>query len=483
MKLKLFVLIIIFMPCVFMLIACTPKEPPPTHVGELEWSIDEEKHWHECNQPNCLEVFDEQEHLWNTGVQTTNPTCDTEGVLTYTCIICLHTKTESLGLGTEHTPSGEWLSSANKHWQISSCEHKEIVKQGEHNFDENNICKVCKYEPYTTGLVFQALSDESSENYEYAVSDFENNEAKEIIVPSTYNGKPVSKILENSLSNQKYVDKITIGKNVRVIEAFAMASCDTLNDVVFQENSKLDTIEKFAFFDSTYLENIILPDSLKTLKQGAFSFTRIKSINIPKNVTTIEGYFLFRACHELTTIAVDGANTKYKSDGNCLIETNKNLVVAGCVASSIPNYITEIGQGAFACIGENIEITIPASVKKIGDSAFFGCFYKKINFESNSSLTYIDDYAFSDCMGITEIIIPASVNHIGKFAFYVQYANVNYATLKKIQFEQTNGWYITEQKDGMSGTTIDVSDASQNGITMISIYDDCEYFNYYIKRK
>lgn len=477
------VMFAIFLPCVFVMTACKPKDPPPPHVGELEWSIDEEYHWHECTQPNCLEVFDKQVHMWNSGVVTTQPTCDTQGVLTYTCIICEHTKTESLGYGSEHTTNDEWITSATQHWKVSTCAHNVIVQQANHIFDSNNVCTICNYESYTQGLVFEALSDESLPTCEYAVKDFENADAKEIIVPSTYKGKPVSKILQNALSSHKKVDKITIGKNVRVIEAFAMASCDTLNDVVFQENSKLDTIENFAFFDNTYLENIVLPQSLKTIKKGAFSFTGIKSINIPKNVSSIDGYFLFRACYDLETITVDSANQTYKADGNCLIEKSKNLLVAGCNGSQIPNYITEIGTGAFATIGENLEITIPASVQKIGADGFFGSFYKKINFQANSNLTYIDDYAFADCIGITEITIPAKVTHIGQFAFYVQYANVNYATLKKVIFEQTSGWYITEQKEGTTGTMIDVTDSTKIARQLSSIYDDAEYYNYYVKRK
>lgn len=121
--------------------------------------------------------------------------------------------------------------------------------------------------------------------------------------------------------------------------------------------------------------------------------------------------------------------------------------------------------------------------KKLVQIAFFGCFYKKINFQANSNLTYIDDYAFADCIGITEITIPAKVTHIGQFAFYVQYANVNYATLKKVIFEQTSGWYITEQKEGTTGTMVDVTDSTKIARQLSSIYDDAEYYNYYVKRK
>ena len=485
MKTKIFVLVLfaMFLPSVFVMSACKPKDPPPTHVGELEWSIDNEYHWHECNQQNCLEVFDKQVHLFNSGVQTTLPTCDTQGVLTYTCIICNHTKTENLGYGSAHTTNDEWQTSATEHWKVSTCAHNVIVQQASHIFDANNICITCNYESYTQGIVFEALSDENLPSCEYAVKSFENNNVTEVVIPSTYKGKPVSKILKNAFSSEKKLDKVTIGKNVRVIEEFAFAMCDTLNDIVFKADSKLDTIDNFAFYDSTYLENIVLPQSLKTLKKGAFSFTGIKAINIPKNVSTIDGYFLFRGCYDLSTITVDSANQTYKAVNNCLIEKNKNLVVAGCNASQIPNNITELGTGAFAGIGENLEITIPASVQKIGADCFFGSMYKKIKFQANSNLTYIDDYAFGDCLELTEITIPANVTHIGQFAFYVQYANTNQSKLKNIIFEQTSGWYITSQKDGTTGTQIVVTDSSDNAWDMSNMYSDAEYFNYYIKRK
>ena len=157
MKFKIFILLAIVLPCVFIFIACTPKEPPPQHVGELEWSIDEEKHWHECIQKNCLEIFDEQVHMWTSGVQTTAPTCDTEGVLTYTCIICGHTKTQSLGYASEHTASGVWETSPVKHWQVSKCEHQVYINQGKHDFDANNVCKVCNYKNQQVGDTIPTL--------------------------------------------------------------------------------------------------------------------------------------------------------------------------------------------------------------------------------------------------------------------------------------------------------------------------------------
>jgi uncharacterized protein YjdB len=59
----------------------------------------------------------------------------------------------------------------------------------------------------------------------------------------------------------------------------------------------------------------------------------------------------------------------------------------------IPNYITEIGIGAFSRCTGLTEVTIPNSVTEIGSSAFSGC------------------------TGLTEVTIPNSVTSIGSYAF------------------------------------------------------------------
>ena len=117
-------------------------------------------------------------------------------------------------------------------------------------------------------------------------------------------------------------------------------------------------------------------------------------ITILDSITSI-GRLAFSACSGLTSISVDVNNPKYDSRNNCnaIIETETNILIAGCKNTIIPDSVTSIGSFAFWVCSELTSIVIPDSVTSIGD------------------------FAFWDCKGLTSIVIPDSVTSIGYSAF------------------------------------------------------------------
>ena len=78
--------------------AMTKKESIPAlgHDFSKEWTTCEVSHWHKCTRENCDAISDDEDHKWDDGKITTEPTCDNEGVKTYTCPVCNKTKTEPI---------------------------------------------------------------------------------------------------------------------------------------------------------------------------------------------------------------------------------------------------------------------------------------------------------------------------------------------------------------------------------------------------
>ncbi len=79
--------------------------------------------------------------------------------------------------------------------------------------------------------------------------------------------------------------------------------------------------------------------------------------------------------------------------------------------------VSTIESFAFSgCIGLT-SIDIPDSVTKIGDFAFSGC-TRLTSVDIGDGVTTIDSYAFSNCTRLTSVDIPDSVTTIGMNAFY-----------------------------------------------------------------
>ena len=172
-----------------------------------------------------------------------------------------------------------------------------------------------------------------------------------------------------------------------------------------------------AFSGCSNITSVTLPETLVGIGPQVFSgLTKLKSIVIPKNMQTVWGS-AFIGCDNLTSIVVDKDNTYLDSRNNCnaIITTKTNRLLAGCVASKIPDNVVEIGSDAF--VGRNItSIVIPNSVKIIGEYAFGECFdLESVTF--GNSIESIDEDAFYYCKKLKSINIPRSVTNIDISAF------------------------------------------------------------------
>jgi len=203
----------------------------------------------------------------------------------------------------------------------------------------------------------------------------------------------------------------------------------------------ISSIAKNAFKNNTTISSVDIPDSITSIGTCAFyNCSGLTRIEIPASVTDI-GAQAFSRCSGLTSIVVDGENSKYHSNGNCMITTATKLLILGCKTSVIPtdgsvtsignyafegctgltsivitNTVTSIGAFAFSGCTGLTSIEIPNSVKKLLSWAFYECVGLK-NIEIPNSVTSIGNYAFEGCTGLTSLIIGNSVTDIGALAF------------------------------------------------------------------
>ncbi len=193
-----------------------------------------------------------------------------------------------------------------------------------------------------------------------------------------------------------------------------------LDDGTYSIKAKdVNNMPSGVIIPSTYNER-----DVTAIAEEAFAgCSDLTSVLIPHNITSI-GISAFISCENLKTIEIDKNNTVYHSEGNCIIETETDTIIAACNYSIIPDYAAHISNSAFA-LTTFANIVIPNSVTSIGEYAFAACPNLTIVTIENG-VTYIGEGAFYNCGNLTSIDIGNSVTSIGNWAFLQCY---NLATI------------------------------------------------------
>ena len=210
-------------------------------------------------------------------------------------------------------------------------------------------------------------------------------------------------------------------ENLVSIGEYAFCDCTGIKSFDFAETDHLTTIQYSAFQGCKGLKSIEIPDGVTKIASCAFQLcSNLTSITIPSSVTDI-GIWVLSGCRALNSIEVDSGNAIYHSDGNCLIQTEKKELIAGCKSSVIPEdgSVISIGYYAFSgCTGLS-SVTIPDGVTNIGENAFYGCAGLS-SIVIPKSVTSIRSYAFNNCsfLRTVDVLEGSKLSSIEEGAFY-----------------------------------------------------------------
>ena len=165
---------------------------------------------------------------------------------------------------------------------------------------------------------------------------------------------------------------------------------------------------KLAFWGRSSLSEIVIPSSVTSIGNSAFSdCSSLSEVVIPSSVTRI-GDSVFWYCRTLSDIVIPSSVTRIGDSAFFYCRSLSNIV--------IPSSVTSIGDSAFFYCSSLSEVVIPSSVTSIGNSAFSNC-SSLSEVVIPSSVTSIGVGAFSNCDSLSKIVIPSSVTRIGNYAF------------------------------------------------------------------
>ncbi|MBR3640789.1 MAG: leucine-rich repeat protein, partial [Oscillibacter sp.] len=164
-----------------------------------------------------------------------------------------------------------------------------------------------------------------------------------------------------------------------------------------------------------------VPDGVQIIDSCAFiNCAELTELSLPSSVSDV-AVVAIAGCEVLAAINVDAGNAVYKSvDGVLFTEDGKTLLAypAGKsdLAYTVPDGVTELGDGSF--IGcENLErIALPASVETIAAEAFTSC-RGLWSVTGGAGVKEIGNAAFGACVNLQEFALPSGLETLGELAF------------------------------------------------------------------
>ena len=191
------------------------------------------------------------------------------------------------------------------------------------------------------------------------------------------------------------IKRVVVSEGVTTVGEYAFYDFSNLTSVNLP--STLISIKSFAFYGASKLKTINLPENLEEICDGAFSYSGLTSVHIPKGLKKVGDAFTGSIPNSGFT--VDEENTYFTSIDGVLFSYDKTVLYSYPRLRSADSY------------------TVPKTVKTIGKRAFESAFYLT-EIVLPEGLETIEEYAFCVAMKLSEIAIPNGVTKLNNGLFW-----------------------------------------------------------------
>ena len=208
--------------------------------------------------------------------------------------------------------------------------------------------------------------------------------------------------------------------------------------------SNIRTIDEYSFYSCDVLSEVILPPSIVTIEDYAFSFCyELKTIDFAECVNLESlGDYTFRYCRSLESINLKNCIELIRLDGDTFSECSQLTSVL------FPSSIRVIGGRSFEKCSKlkMVDLSACTSLSTIGKDAFIFCNSLAIVILP-SSLRYIREGAFYGCDGLERIILlgsypPEMGNSLPTFG-YVDLNTPIYVPVDVVEEYKNSPWWST----------------------------------------
>ena len=260
-----------------------------------------------------------------------------------------------------------------------------------------------------------------------SISGYMGNDTQ-VEVPSMLDEREVTQIGDDVFSYNTAITSIVIPNTVKVIRSGAFSGCSSLSQITLSES--LESIGEEAFRGSG-IKEVRIPDSVTSIGERVFYYCEnLENVVLPGGLKIIaEG--MFTGCNSLKEIEIPN---QVSVIANCAFDSCEGLETV-----QFSNSLEEIGEEAFRFCQNLKEIEISSKMKSIGKDAFYYCksmrkavflagvetigkeafyFCESLREVQFPMLVNIGEKAFAYCSGLQKAILGEGLVNVGDSAFY-----------------------------------------------------------------
>lgn len=247
---------------------------------------------------------------------------------------------------------------------------------------------------------------------------------KKVIIPDSIDGGTVKTIGKDAFAGNQIVEEVILPESVETLRGKAFCFSKSIKTIHLSNN--ISRIVRDTFEGCSNLSEINIPDKVTVIDPGTFKDCPLKALHIGKSLETLDRGAFYQgeySVEQSESFAFEGYQSSYSdyewhyrasrvSELNKITidEQNGNLIVSGSMI------LTAGGKVLLAMLGDDSHCTIPEGVEIIADNAFkTQGFLEEVSFPE--SLRIIGNNAFERCK-FESVVIPKSVEVIGAKAFY-----------------------------------------------------------------
>ncbi len=204
------------------------------------------------------------------------------------------------------------------------------------------------------------------------------------------------------------LEEINLPKGLRELGSYTFSDCKSLKTSPLQVPEGVTEIPPMCFKDCHSLDEVVLPSTIKKIGQGAFFQAKLKHINLPEGLTTLDHHAFYAS--GLEEVSLPSTCLDFLGSGQFALNYNLKKFSIHSPIQVIPD--------AFLYGDFNLtDLNLPPTVRIIEFQALWGC-WSLPELVLPEGVDMIRTGAFAYCRAVKKLVLPSTVTYIESYAFH-----------------------------------------------------------------